>query len=62
MFNNKSRPIIQKIVTLYADDAENYMVLIFIEDKKPDSTHTIPFPKWFKFCDDTFEYYPVCLN
>ena len=58
----KPRPIVQKIVTLSMDDAENYMVLIFIKDKKIDSTHVVLIPEWFKFCDDTFEYYPICLN
>jgi hypothetical protein len=58
----KSNRILQKVFTLYEENNDNYMIIIFLEDNKVVSTYAIPFPDWFKFFDWNYRYYAFCRN
>jgi hypothetical protein len=58
----RDHQIIQKLITFNSENTDNHMVLIFLENGEAISVHLVKFPKWFRFYDSDYKYYPICHN
>lgn len=58
----KPHNIIQTIVKIDPDSMDNNMILVFTENNKVLSTHTITLPQWWKFYSENYPYHPFSYN
>jgi len=49
--------IIQTNILIESKDGDNHMVLAFVLNNRVVATHTLIYPKWYKFYDERFKYY-----
>lgn len=54
--------IYQKHVCVDHEKMDNHLILIFTQNKRILFTCVVQYPDWFKYYDDQYEYYPICLN
>ena len=58
---NESK-IIQMHICTDHDSAQNYMILLFMVDKKVIGISIVEYPQWFKYYDEDYLHYPLCRN
>jgi hypothetical protein len=58
----KKHKIYQKHICINHDKMDNKMILVFTEEKEVVGISIISYPCWFKYMDEQYVYYPLCLN
>ena len=61
MMKNEPK-IIQMHICTDHDSMQNYMILLFVVDKKVIGISVVEYPDWFKFWDEQYKFYPFCYN